>query len=124
LLLRYTLALHAERSARLPDQVEQLRERFAASRLRGDRVHVREEARFTLHLLGAPQTALKLAQENWQVQKEPADVRILLEAALAAADAEVVGAVTAWLQKTRLEDVQLKRLLPTTDRPGSERLLQ
>src|SRR5437588_11570286 len=40
------------------------------------RVHIREEARFTLHLLNDPQTALKLAQENWQVQKESADLRI------------------------------------------------
>ena len=84
LLLRYALALQAQHSKELPAQVEQLRDRFAASRLRGDRVHLREEARFTLHLLNAPQAALKLAQENWQVQKEPADVRILLEAALAA----------------------------------------
>ena len=67
--------------------MEQLRDRFEASRLRGDRVHLREEARFTLHLLNDPKAALKLAQENWQVQKEPADVRILLEAALAAHDA-------------------------------------
>jgi hypothetical protein len=111
LLLRYALALQAQHSKELPAQVEQLRDRFEAGRLRGDRVHLREEARFTLHLLNAPAAALKLAQENWQVQKEPADVRILLEAALAAGDAAAVDAVREWLSNSRLEDVQLPQIV-------------
>jgi tetratricopeptide (TPR) repeat protein len=111
LLLRYALALQAQHSKELPAQVEQLRDRFAASRLRGDRVHLREEARFTLHLLNAPQAALTLAQENWQVQKEPADVRILLEAALDTDDAAAVDGVTEWLKNSRLEDVELQRII-------------
>jgi len=111
LLLRYALALQAQHSDELSAHVEQLRARFAASRLRGDRVHLREEARFTLHLLNAPAEALKLAEENWQVQKEPADVRILLEAALAARDTATVDAVREWLNDSRLEDVQLQRIL-------------
>jgi hypothetical protein len=111
LLLRYALALQAQHSKQLPAQVELLRDRFAASRLRGDRVHLREEARFTLHLLNAPQAALPLAQENWRGQKEPADVRILLEAALAADDAAAVDAVKEWLSDSRLEDVQLQRIV-------------
>jgi tetratricopeptide (TPR) repeat protein len=118
LLLRYALALQAEHSKELSAQVEQLRDRFAASRLRGDRVHLREEARFTLHLLNAPQEALKLAQENWQVQKEPADLRILLEAALAADDAAAVAVVRDWLENCGLEDVQLSRLMPATKHQG------
>jgi Tfp pilus assembly protein PilF len=111
LLLRYALALQAQRSKALPAQVEQLRDRFDASRLRGDRVHLREEARFTLHLLNAPTAALNLAEENWQVQKEPADVRILLEAALAADDAAAVDGVREWLKNSRLEDVELQQIL-------------
>jgi predicted Zn-dependent protease len=46
LLLRYALALKLQNSKELQPQVEQLRDRFEASRLRGDRVHIREEARF------------------------------------------------------------------------------
>jgi hypothetical protein len=117
LLLRYALALQAQHSKELAAQVEKLGDRFAASRLRGDRVHLREDARFTLHLLAAPAAALELAQENWQVQKEPADVRILLEAALAAHGAATIAAVTDWLKETRLEDVQLARLLPEAKHP-------
>jgi tetratricopeptide (TPR) repeat protein len=112
LLLRYALALQAEHSKELRVLVEQLRDRFAASRLRGDRVHLREEAQFTLQLLNAPREALKLAQENWQVQKEPADIRILFEAALAANDAAAIGGAADWLKNCRLEDVHLSRLMP------------
>jgi Tfp pilus assembly protein PilF len=108
LLLRYALAMQAQNSNELAAQVEQLSDRFAASRLRGDKVHLREEARFTLNLLHSPEAALKLAQENWQVQKEPADVRILLEAALAAHDSVAIDGVREWLRISRLEDVQLQ----------------
>jgi tetratricopeptide (TPR) repeat protein len=110
LLLRYALALQAQNSGDLAAQVQQLEDRFAAARLRGDRVHLREEARFTLYLLDAPQEALKLARENWQVQKEPADLRILLEAALAAHDTAAVDLVRDWLRNSRLEDVQLQSM--------------
>jgi Tfp pilus assembly protein PilF len=111
LLLRYALALRAQGSSQLPGAIEQLRDRFAASRLRGDRVHLREEARFALHLLDAPADALDLARENWRVQKEPADLRILLEAALAADDPAAIAGARVWLAATRLEDRRLYRLL-------------
>jgi predicted Zn-dependent protease len=117
LLLRYALALKAQASKQLPNQVEQLRARFEASRLRGDRVHLREEARFTLHLLDEPKVALRLAEENWQVQKEPADVRILLEAALAAHDPAAVRAVKEWLANSGLQDVQVSRLVNEARHP-------
>jgi len=118
LLLRYALALQAQNSKELPAQIAQLLERFEASRLRGDRVHLREEARFTLHLLHAPEAALKLARENWQVQKEPADVRILLEAALGAHDAAAAEEGREWLRNSRLEDVHLNRLVADAKRPS------
>jgi Tfp pilus assembly protein PilF len=117
LLLRYALALKAQGSPELAAQVEQLRERFEASRLRGDRVHAREEARFALDLLDDPTAALKLAQENWRVQKEPADVRILLEAALAAGDAASVEVARDWLQQSRLQDQRLDQYLSRSLKP-------
>jgi hypothetical protein len=117
-LLRYALGLQAQRSKELPAQIEKLRDRFAASRLRGDLVHLREEARFTLHLLAAPEAALEFALGNWQVQKEPADVRILLECALAAHNPEAADAVRQWLKESRLEDVQLTLLMSQASIPG------
>jgi predicted Zn-dependent protease len=118
LLLRYALALKMLGSRELAVQVEQLRDRFEASRRRGDRVHVREEARFTLHLLNDPKKALQLAQENWQVQKEPADARILFESALAAQDAASIETMRDWLKKTGLEDIELERLLTKPLQPN------
>src|SRR5262249_56533611 len=95
----------------LTAQVAELHDGCAESRVRGARVQLREEARFTLHLLNAPKAALQLAQENWQVQKEPADVRILLEAALAAGDAAAIDTVKEWLGNSGLEDVELRRII-------------
>jgi tetratricopeptide (TPR) repeat protein len=118
LLLRYALALQAQQSPELPARVVELRDRFDASRLRGDKVHLREEARFHLHLLEEPQAALRLAIENWQVQKEPADLRILVEAALAAHDAAELGAATDWLGRSGMEDVQLSKLLSAALKPN------
>jgi hypothetical protein len=116
LLLRYTLALKALNSPELAAHVEQLRARFAASQLRGDRVHQREQARFTLELLGDPQAALALAQENWKVQKELPDLRLLLESSLAARDLATLASARQWLAQARSEDLMINRLL-RQDRP-------
>jgi Tfp pilus assembly protein PilF len=109
LLLRHAIALK-----RLGDpatqQIDDLRARFAAATLRGDASHQREQARFALQLLGDPGQALALAQRNWAEQKEPADARILLEAALALDDAGAARPVLAWLRQTNLEDRALETL--------------
>jgi tetratricopeptide (TPR) repeat protein len=113
LLLRLALAENMERSggaAGLAAHVNSLRERFDAARLRGDTVHRREEARYRLHLLNEPREALRLAQANWDVQREPADARILLESALAAGDAAAARPVVEWLAAVRLEDIRLDSL--------------
>lgn len=89
-------------------QVRDLSARFEAARRRGDTLHRREEARFRLRLCADARGALPLARENWNVQREPADARILLEAARAAGDAEALKGVETWLQTTKLEDVALK----------------
>jgi tetratricopeptide (TPR) repeat protein len=96
--------------ATLADHVASLRARFEAGHLRGDFVHQREEAQFTLHLLHQPRAALQLAQTNWQVQHEPADVRIILESALAAGDASAAQPALEFIRTNHLEDEQLKHL--------------
>jgi hypothetical protein len=110
-LLRYAIAAKEENAAGLAVLVDQLGSRFAASRMRGDSAHQREEARFTLVLLNDPGRALALANANWAVQKEPPDLRILLEAALAARDAASVARVRQWLAETHMEDVRIDRRL-------------
>ncbi len=110
LLLRLALA---ERSLRMPsaDQHQaELAARFAASRERGTTVHVREEARFTLALLRDAPRALSLAQANWNVQREPADARILLESALADGNRTAAQPVLDWLNRNHVEDFRLRQL--------------
>lgn len=112
LLLRYVLALRARGGSRvaLSSAVAELQARFDAAAQRGDRVHLRELARFTLHLRDDPAGALVLARENWAVQKEPADLRILLEAAQRAGDRATVRAARGWIQRNGTQDVALASL--------------
>jgi tetratricopeptide (TPR) repeat protein len=104
LLLRYAIALKAVGAADAPAQAEALRSRFDAAMLRGDTVHQREQARFELALRHDPQRAVKLAMLNWAVQKEPADLRILVETAAASGDGAAAQAALDWIAKTRIED--------------------
>jgi Tfp pilus assembly protein PilF len=104
LLLRYALALQATGSPDAGRQVEVLGARFDAAVLRGDRVHQREQARFELALRKDPVMAVRLAKANWMVQKEPADLRILADCALASGDPEAAAIVLAWLRSSRIED--------------------
>ena len=85
--------------------------------MRGDRVHLREEARFALHILGDARNAVRLAQQNWAVQREVADVRILLEAASASGNVEALASVKGWLAETHLEDIHLHTQLPLAVHP-------
>ncbi len=87
-----------------------LQERVEASRRRGDGVHRREESRFALRVEGEPAIALKLATKNFEVQREPADVRVLLEAALAAKDRRAAEPALAWMKQTGFGDPRLTTL--------------
>ncbi len=118
LLLRLALAWRALGAAHAHDAeqaVATLQARFDAAHLRGERVHLREEARFELQLKQRPAVALALAQANWAVQKEPADVRLLLQAARAAQQAQVLVAAQQWVREKRLVDVRLQPLMSSPD---------
>jgi hypothetical protein len=103
LLLRLALAQRAARRPEAAASIETLRARFEASRARGDTVHQRENARFELVLRGDARSALALALDNWKLQREPADLLILAEAADAAGDAAAMGIVKRWLTDTGFE---------------------
>ncbi len=110
LLLRLALAEQALGAPELAGHVAALRERFAASRARGDSLHLGEEARFVLAFDGAAGAAVALATRNFAVQKEPRDARVLLEAALAAGDAAAARPALDFLAASGLEDARLARL--------------
>ncbi|NVI85299.1 tetratricopeptide repeat protein [Janthinobacterium sp. BJB401] len=113
LLLRYALALQAlpgQQAAFLAAKAE-LAARFNAAMQRGDTVHQREQARFALFVQQDVPAALQLAQKNWAIQKEVPDMRILLEAALAARNYSAAQPVLAWITANGVEDVALQRLV-------------
>jgi tetratricopeptide (TPR) repeat protein len=111
LLLRRAVAA---KLAAAPDALkieDALARRFAASSARGDRLHLREESRFALLIKNSAAEALALAHENWRVQKEPLDARILLEAALAAQQPQQAKALLEWLEANPLQGERITELV-------------
>ena len=115
LLLRYAEALNNAHSADALLQIQSLQQRFAAAMLRADTVHQREQSRFELRLMHNPAKALEIAKQNWLVQKEPADARVFLEAAIAANDKKAVATMVNWLETNHLEDVTLQTIIKKYD---------
>lgn len=110
LLLRLA---EAETQLKLPlaaKHTQAIADRFAAAKLRGDVTHRAEEARFELRLRANPTESLVLAQANYQVQREPRDARVLLEAALAARQPASAQAALDWLRSSGFEDPRLLSL--------------
>jgi hypothetical protein len=113
LLLRLALAGRAVNDPRAAKWADELQARFSAARARGDRTHEKEESRFVLALRGDAARALELALANHELQREPSDARVLLEAALAArtpAARAAVQPVLQWLDSNRVESVVLRAL--------------
>lgn len=103
LLLRLIEA-HRQQGTADPVLESDLALRFETSRRRGDATHQREEARFMLHVRDDTPAALRLAEANWRVQREPADASILLEAAAAGHVPDRAAPVVAWMDKNHVED--------------------
>ena len=110
LLLRVALAAKAQNLPEAQKHAQALGERFAAAGLRGERLHLAEEARYWLDLKGDPNAALAAASENWKSQREPRDAAVLLEAALAAGERKAAAPVLRWLDDSGFEDARLRRL--------------
>lgn len=110
LLLRLALAARRLGLAEAQKHEQALGERFAAAALRGERLHLAEEARFRLELKGDAKGALAAAAENWNSQREPRDAAVLLAAALAAGDPMAAAPALRWLEESGFESAQLRRL--------------
>jgi tetratricopeptide (TPR) repeat protein len=118
LLLRLTEAETLLKRPEAARHKQTLTDRFAAARARGDTTHRAEEARFELRLRQDPATALRLAQENYAVQREPRDARVLLEASIAAKDSASAQVVRDWMQRSGFEDARLRRLAQASAQTG------
>ncbi|MEO5671462.1 MAG: hypothetical protein ABIR26_12280 [Ramlibacter sp.] len=121
LLLRLALAGRALNDPRAKGWADQLRDRFAAAALRGDRLHEQEAARFELDIEGKPGPALDLATRNYAEQKEPRDAEILMRAAIAAKQPRAAAPAIAWFRESKYEDPQLAPLAAQLSTPGAAR---
>lgn len=110
LLLRLAIAARALNLREAPAHARTLGERFAASALRGEQLHLAEESRYLLELKGDAKGALAAALENWKDQREPRDALAVLEAATAARQPGAAEPVLRWLKETRFESPRLERL--------------
>ena len=113
LLRRWRVARGQQRDAGALQAL--LAERFTAAQTRGEFLHAREGALFALEQ-GDSASALKLARQNWNDQREPADLRILALAAAAANDAAALAEVRAWLERTGLRDARVELALKSGKR--------
>lgn len=102
------VAAMAEKALARPfdEKAAALADSFDHAHRRGAAKHLREEARFRLSVLDDPSGALDLAARNWKVQKEPEDLRVLLEAALAAGQPDHAADALDWIARHGLEDVR------------------
>ncbi len=110
LLLRLAYAEKALNRPSAAQRIQALDDRFSEAGMRGEQLHLQEEARFRLHLKKDAAGALKLAAENWKSQREPRDAAILLEAALAAGDRAGAQPALDWLEQSGFEDASMRRL--------------
>lgn len=108
--MRLVFAEAALGSPHTRHDIAEMAARFAAMDKRHTHVYRREEARFVLYLEHDPQRALKLAAKNWTVQRAPKDMRIYLEAALAAGKPAAAKPVLALLDDSHLQDPFVNRL--------------
>ena len=81
---------------------------FDVENRRGQSLHLREQALFTLIILNKPIEAYVLAQKNWALQKEPEDARILLKSVISTGNKDQILKVKAEIHKTGLVDQRLE----------------
>ena len=110
LLLRAAIAAQRAGDADASALRDTLSQRFAEARARGDDTHLREQARFSLDVEHDTAGALDLAQRNFKAQREPADARLLFEAADAAGDARAAQPALSWLKETGIRSPHLRKL--------------
>jgi hypothetical protein len=110
LLLRLALAARALGLPESERHVRTLGDRFADAALRGEKLHLQEEARFLLDLKGDARAALAAASENYRAQREPRDALVLLETALAARDPAAAAPALEWLASSGFESSRMREL--------------
>jgi hypothetical protein len=107
LLLRLSIAGQRLHLIQANDWAAIYQARYEAARRDGDFTHLREQALFLLEVRHDPAAALPLAERNWQLQREPADIRLLLAVAGAAHDRDASSRALQWQRRSGYEDQAL-----------------
>lgn len=85
---------------------------MAADQDAGRQRHLREHARFVLEVEKDARRALSLAQENWQQQRELADLRVLHASARASDDEATLALLGEFINQYQVVDSQIPRRAP------------
>jgi tetratricopeptide (TPR) repeat protein len=107
LLLRIAIAQHQLKDPRQAQSGARLKAAFDAENQRGEAVHRREQARFLLEVENQPKLSLKVALDNWAVQREPDDVLVLVNAAKAAGVLAAAEPALDFMRAQGLSDVRV-----------------
>jgi len=91
--------------------VAQLESGYRLNELRGEKVHLRDQAIFYFKVKNNIEKALSLARRNWRVQKEPADIKLLLNLLIKSGNKLETNNVAEWVSGQFLEDVELDSML-------------
>ena len=92
-------------------------QRFAEAQARGESIHLRDLALYRLEVLKDAAGALDAAVRNFDTQKEPVDVRILLRAARAAHSREALERFRQWQRVSHYQDQTIAPLVAWADTP-------
>jgi hypothetical protein len=90
---------------------ELVQARFEEAAARGERLHRRDVARLQLRVVRDESAALAVARDNWNEQREPADARLLAQAAVAMRDQAALAQLRDWRRATGYQDLVLDRIL-------------
>jgi len=111
LLLRLAIASVKTDDALSEKYISQLESNMRLMVLRGEKTHLRSQARFYFDIQKDYVTAMRLAKQNWQTQKEPADAIVLINAAIEMRDMQQIEKIGQWVTANSLEDAGLNKIL-------------
>jgi len=111
LLLRLAIAGIKTKSDSAAKYIAELESSYRLMALRGEDAHLRDQARFYFEVKNESEKALMLAKKNWRVQKEPADIKLLLNIALKNNNKTELKRGIEWVMSQALEDVQLQHII-------------
>lgn len=81
------------------------------TKLRGDTPHINVLARYELEYNHNYSKASNLALQNWRQNKEPDDLKLMLQAAIQANDITTFNEAVTWIEKNHMEDSRFKKMI-------------